>query len=278
MEILRTIESYRELYVDLQGPIGLVPTLGGVHEGHLSLVDAAKKDCKTIVSWLFLNPKQFGPNEDLNSYPAEEKEDISLLDQRGVDILLIPKTIDIYPSDFDTVVKLGKITELLEGSRRPGHFDGVTTIVSKMFNIIQPDRAYFGEKDAQQLRVIQKMVKDLNFPVEIIPCPTVRDNDGLALSSRNKYLSIVERNDALSLYQGLCNAKASFENGERNADIIRKVVIQEIKKSPLITIDYVSLSDPLSLVEISGKITPPALLSLAVHIGKTHLIDNVLLE
>ena len=278
MEILRTIESCRELYVDLQGPIGLVPTLGGVHEGHLSLVDAAKKDCKTIVSWLFLNPKQFGPNEDLNSYPAEQKEDISLLDQRGVDILLIPKTIDIYPSDFDTVVKLGKITELLEGSRRPGHFDGVTTIVSKMFNIIQPDRAYFGEKDAQQLRVIQKMVKDLNFPVEIISCPTVRDNDGLALSSRNKYLSIVERKDALFLYQGLYNAKVSFENGERNADIIRNVVIQEIKKSPLITIDYVSLSDPLSLVEISGKITPPALLSLAVHIGKTHLIDNVLLE
>ena len=278
MEIVRTIESYRELYTHLQHPIGLVPTLGGVHEGHLSLVDAAKKDCETIVSWLFLNPKQFGPNEDLNIYPAEEKEDVSLLEQRGVNILLIPTTTEIYPSDFDSVIKLGKITKSLEGSRRPGHFDGVTTIVSKMFNIIQPDRAYFGEKDAQQLRVIQKMVKDLNFPIEIVSSPTIRDSEGLALSSRNKYLSVAERHDATFLYQGLLKAKVCYELGERNSDIVRNIVIQELKKSSLISIDYVSLSDHQTLEEISGEISSPTLLSLAVHIGKTHLIDNVLLQ
>ena len=278
MEILRTIESYRKLYVDLQGPIGLVPTLGGVHEGHLSLVDMAKLECMTVVAWLFLNPKQFGSNEDLDIYPAEEKEDIALLNERGVDILFIPKTADIYPLDFDTVVRLEKITQPLEGARRPGHFEGVTTIVSKMFNIIQPDRAYFGEKDAQQLRVIQRMVKDLNFPIEIIECPTVRDGDGLALSSRNKYLSAVERQGAVFLYQGLYKAKVSYEQGERNSNVIRNIVIQELKKSSLISIDYVSLSDHESLKEISGEINFPVLLSLAVHIGRTHLIDNVLLQ
>ena len=278
MKIIRTIELYRELYSTLKSPIGLVPTLGGIHEGHLSLVDIAKLECATVVSWLFLNPKQFALDEDLDVYPAEEKEDIALLDQRGVDILVIPKITDIYPNDFDTVVRLEKITKLLEGSRRPGHFDGVTTIVSKMFNIIQPNRAYFGEKDAQQLRVVQKMVKDLNFPIEIIPCPTVRDNDGLALSSRNKYLSTAERHDVVLLYQGLCKAKISFENGENDSDIIRSIVIQEIEKSSLISIDYISVSDHLSLIEITGKIETPVLLSLAVHVGKTHLIDNMLLQ
>ena len=278
MKIIRTIESYRELYSTLKNPIGLVPTLGGIHEGHLSLVDTAKLECATVVSWLFLNPKQFALDEDLDIYPAEEKQDITLLDQRGVDILVIPKTTDIYPDDFDTVVRLEKITKSLEGSRRPGHFDGVTTIVSKMFNIIQPNKAYFGEKDAQQLRVVQKMVKDLNFSIEVIPCPTVRDNDGLALSSRNKYLSTAERHDAVLLYQGLYKAKISFENGERNSDIIRSIVIQEIEKSSLISIDYISVSDHLSLIEITGKIGTPVLLSLAVNVGTTHLIDNMLLQ
>ena len=278
MKIVRKIESYRKLYTSLHGPIGLVPTLGGIHEDHLSLVDLAKSECATTVSWLFLNPKQFAPNEDLAIYPAEEKEDIALLKARGVDVLFIPKTEDIYPVDFDTVVLLDKITKPLEGSRRPGHFEGVTTIVSKMFNIIKPDKAYFGEKDAQQLRVIQKMVKDLNFPIEIISCPTIRDDDGVALSSRNKYLSVTERREATFLYRGLYKAKVCYEQGERNSDVFRNIVIQELKKSSLISIDYVSLSDHRTLSEISGDINSPALLSLAVHIGGTHLIDNVVLQ
>jgi pantoate--beta-alanine ligase len=278
VQVVQTIRDYHAARAALSGPVGLFPTLGGVHNGHLALVDRARSECANVVGWLFLNPTQFGHNEDLDQYPHDQKLDLSLLEAHGVDLLLIPPLEEIYPDGFDTLVHVGGITERLEGARRPGHFDGVTTIVLKLLNIMQPDRAYFGEKDAQQLRVVRQLVRDLNLPMEIVACPTVRDLDGLALSSRNAYLSDEERADALALSRGLRLAQEAFASGQRDADTLRSTVRTELESAPLVLIDYVSLANNETLEELSGEIRPPALLSLAAHVGTTHLIDNITLH
>jgi pantoate--beta-alanine ligase len=277
MQVVRTIHDYRAARANLAGPVGLFPTLGGVHDGHLALVDRARSECASVVGWLFLNPTQFGPNEDLERYPHDEALDLAQLEAHGVDLLLMPSQEEIYPAGFDTLVHVGGVTRRLEGEQRPGHFDGVTTIVLKLLNIMQPDRAYFGEKDAQQLRVVRQLVRDLNLSMEIRACLTVRDPDGLALSSRNAYLSDEERVDALALSRGLRLAEAAFASGERDADRLRALVRGEMEAAPLVRGDYVSLSDDQTLEELSGEIAPPALLSLAANVGQTHLIDNVTL-
>jgi pantoate--beta-alanine ligase len=278
MQVVRTIGEYRAARAQLAGPVGLFPTLGGVHAGHLALVDQARSECASVVGWLFLNPTQFGPAEDLDRYPRDEAADLAQLEQHGVDLLLNPPLKEIYPEGFDTLVHVGGITDRLEGDRRPGHFDGVTTIVLKLLNIMQPDRAYFGEKDAQQLRAVRQLVRDLNLPIEIVACPTVRDPDGLALSSRNAYLSAEERANALALSRALRLAQAAFASGERDADRLRAIAHAELEAAPLVRIDYVSLADDETLIEQSSQIELPALLSLAAHVGKTHLIDNITLH
>jgi len=278
VEIARTIAEFRAARAGLPGPVGLFPTLGGVHAGHLALVDRARADNASVVSTLFLNPTQFGEHEDLDRYPADEADDLAQLEAHGVDLILVPPRSDVYPAGFGTTVHLDGITDRLEGARRPGHFDGVTTVVLKLLNIATPDRAYFGEKDAQQLRVIRQLVRDLDLPVEIVACPTVRDPDGLALSSRNAYLSVDERAAALSLSRGLYRARDAYGMGERDADRLRAVVRGELDGEPLVRVDYVSLADDETLVEVEGEVGGLALLSLAAHVGATHLIDNVTLR
>lgn len=254
--------------------IGLVPTMGYLHEGHQSLIhkSCAQND-RTIVS-VFVNPIQFAPGEDLATYPRDLDADAALCSSEGADILFHPQPLDMYGEYFSTHVEVGDITQVLCGKTRPTHFKGVTTVVSKLFNISKADRAYFGEKDAQQLAVIKRMVKDLNFDIEIIGCPIVREADGLAKSSRNKYLNPEERKAALILSRSLNIGKKLLDGGERNADIIRDTITQEIKKEPLAEIDYVSVVDSLTLKDIDGKITTPVLTAIAVKIGTTRLIDN----
>ncbi len=277
MQVTRTIAEFRAARATLPGPVGLFPTLGGVHAGHLALVDAARAANASVVSTLFLNPTQFGEHEDLDRYPADEADDLGQLEAHGVDLILVPSREEMYAAGFDTTVHVGGITDRLEGARRPGHFDGVTTVVLKLLNITTPDRAYFGEKDAQQLRVIRQLVRDLDLPVEIVACPTVRDPDGLALSSRNAYLSSEERTAALSLSRGMGLASDAFAAGERDAETLRFLVRGELEAEPLVRVDYVSLAHDETLAELQGEVTGTALLSLAVHVGMTHLIDNVTL-
>ena len=274
---MRTIEEFRTARALLPGPVGLFSTLGSVHTGHLALVDQARAENASVVSTLFLNPTQFGEHEDLDRYPAEEATDLAQLEAHGVDLVLVPPREAMYPVGFDATVHVGGITDLLEGDRRPGHFDGVTTVVLKLFNITTPDRAYFGEKDAQQLRVIRQLVRDLDLAVKIVACPTVRDAGGLALSSRNAYLSPEERVAALSLSRGLMFASDAFAVGERDAGMLRDLVRGDLASEELVRVDYVSLADDETLVELEGEVAVTALLSLAVHVGETHLIDNVTL-
>jgi len=277
VDIARTIGTFREARATLLPPVGLFPTLGGIHAGHLALVDQARDECASVISTLFLNPAQFGEDEDLDRYPANESEDLSSLEKHGVDLVLAPPSNLIYPKGFSTNVHVRGISDRLEGDRRPGHFDGVTTVVLKLLNITTPDRAYFGEKDAQQLRVIRRMVRDLDLPIEIVACATVRDPDGLALSSRNAYLSAEERTAALSLSRGLRLANDAFIAGERDANRLRNLVRLELEAESLIQIDYISLADEETLNELDGELFGKGLLSLAVHVRETRLIDNVTL-
>lgn len=230
-----------------------------------------------MVASIFVNPTQFGPNEDFARYPRDEAGDLALLDAAGCDIVFLPGVDDVYPPGDATRVRVSGLTEVLEGARRPGHFDGVTTVVSRLFNIVQPDRAYFGQKDAQQLLVIERMVRDLHIPIEIVRCPTVRAEDGLALSSRNVYLSAEQRTQALSLSRGLRLAAAAHAAGERSVERLRALVRAEIAAQPDADIDYVSLADTGTLQESEGTLSGSALLSLAVRFGTTRLIDNVIL-
>ncbi|MQA00554.1 MAG: pantoate--beta-alanine ligase [Dehalococcoidia bacterium] len=274
MKIARTIEEFRALRRELPGPVGLFPTLGALHEGHLALIERARGENASVVTSLFVNPTQFGPNEDFSLYPRDEERDCRLFREAGVNLVFVPSLEEMYPAGFDVTVRVGGVTERLEGERRPGHFDGVATIVAKIFTVTQPDRAYFGEKDGQQLLVIRKLVRDLNLPVEIVACPTVRDPDGLALSSRNAYLSPEEREQALSLSRGLRLATKAFADGERGADALRRIARREIEAQSLSDIDYVALADAETLAEVEGEVTRPALLLVAVRFGKTRLIDN----
>jgi pantoate--beta-alanine ligase len=276
MKILKTIDEIKKLRPSLPPPVGFVPTMGYLHEGHLALVRQARAESASVVVSIFVNPTQFGPQEDFEKYPRDPKRDLALLEKEGTDIVFMPAAGEIYPPDFDSWVEVGRIAERLEGVSRPGHFRGVATVVAKLFNIVQPDRAYFGQKDAQQLAVIKRMVTDLDMNLEVIAVPTVREPDGLAMSSRNTYLNPEERKAAVVLYEALTLAQELFSGGERDAPAIRRQMTELIQKQPLAEIDYISIADADTLDELD-EVKPPALVSLAVKIGKTRLIDNIVL-
>ena len=255
--------------------LGLVPTMGFLHEGHLSLVRRARAECGAVAVSLFVNPTQFGPNEDFARYPRARERDLALLEAEGCDLVFIPEVSEIYPTGFDTRINVGGVSQGLEGAVRPGHFEGVATVVAKLLNIFQPDRAYFGQKDAQQAAVIRKLVRDLDLPVSIVICDIVREPDGLAMSSRNAYLSRDERHRATLLIRALRSAEAAFEAGERKATVLRATLTATLASDPAAAIDYVSVADPLTLQELDEVGAAGALMSLAVLIGATRLIDNL---
>ena len=274
MKVFKTINEIKQLRLKLPEPVGFVPTMGYLHEGHLALVRHARAENSSVLVSIFANPTQFGPQEDFDKYPRNPKRDLAMLEKEGVDIVFMPSVAEMYPPQFDSWVEVGKVTERLEGATRPGHFRGVTTVVAKLLNIVQPDKAYFGQKDAQQLVVIKKMVADLDMNVEIIAVPTVREPDGLAMSSRNIYLNAEERKAALVLYQALTLAQKLWSQGERDAQAIHQQMTAIIQKQPLAEIDYISIADAETLDELD-TVKTPALVSLAVKIGRTRLIDNV---
>lgn len=277
MQVVRTVAEFREARRRLAAPAGFFPTLGYMHEGHLSLVERARRECASVTASIFVNPTQFGPNEDFSRYPRDEARDLAMLEGAGVDLVILPSVEEMYPAGDATRVRVAGLSDVLEGERRPGHFEGVTTVVAKLFGIVQPDFAYFGQKDAQQLLIIERMVRDLHMPVTIVRCPTVREADGLACSSRNVYLSPEEREQAVALWQGLLAAEAACRGGERDADRLRAVCRAEIGARPLARIDYLSLADEQTLEELHGRLERPALMSLMVSFGNTHLIDNLTL-
>ncbi|MCL0095239.1 pantoate--beta-alanine ligase [Dehalococcoidia bacterium] len=276
MKIALTIPAMKEIRGELPEPVGFVPTMGYLHEGHLSLVRRARGENRSVAVSIFVNPLQFGPQEDFETYPRDTERDLTLLRQEGTDVVFLPEAEEMYPADFNSWIVVEGMTEILEGASRPGHFRGVATVVAKLLNIVEPARAYFGQKDAQQALVIKKMVADLNMNPQIIVAPTVREPDGLAMSSRNIYLNPEERQAALVLWKSLSLAQQLRSGGERSADRIRRQMIALIEGEPGARIDYVSIADPESLRELD-EIDSPALVSLAVWIGKTRLIDNVIL-
>ncbi|GEN34268.1 MULTISPECIES: pantoate--beta-alanine ligase [Aneurinibacillus] len=277
---MRTVSSIKELRSLLKEArpktVGFVPTMGYLHEGHLSLVDQAKEKADVVVMSIFVNPLQFGPNEDLAKYPRDIERDRYLAASRGVDILFFPSVEEMYPEGSKTIVTVKDITDSMCGASRPGHFDGVATVVTKLFNIVQPDYAFFGMKDAQQVAVITQMVRDLNMPIEIVPCPIVREPDGLALSSRNVYLSAEEREQALVLSRSLKRAEEMVAMGERDAAALRSAIKSIIQESPLAEIDYIeirSYPELMPMEELRGH----CIVALAVRFGRTRLIDNIML-
>jgi pantoate--beta-alanine ligase len=276
MQVAATIAELRALRRAMAGDVGFVPTMGFLHEGHLSLVRAARKQSDHVIVSIFVNPTQFGPGEDLDRYPRDTERDLSLLRDEHVDAVFMPSVEEMYPPGASTFVDVEGITDVLEGAHRPGHFRGVTTVVAMLFNIVRPARAYFGQKDAQQLAVVRKLVRDQHLDVEIVGLPTLREPDGLAMSSRNAYLSPEERQAALVLSRALRLAEERFASGERDAEGLRAAMRELIAREPLAQVDYVSLADAETLQELQ-RIERPALASLAVRIGKTRLIDNVTL-
>jgi pantoate--beta-alanine ligase len=276
MMIVSTLEELRSARPILDQPVGLVPTMGYLHDGHLSLVRRAAEECASVVVSIFVNPTQFGPNEDLAAYPRDMERDLRLLEPLGVNLVWTPTSEIMYPDGYQTWVQVEALTKSLEGARRPGHFRGVTTIVAKLFNGVQPARAYFGQKDAQQAAVIRRMVRDLNFPLEVVVCPTVREPDGLAKSSRNAYLNPEQRQAATVLYRALSTAKDAYEAGERDAEKLRALIHETIAAEPLAEMQYVSCANYDMLEELE-TVNSKALLSMAVFVGKTRLIDNFVL-
>ena len=276
MRTTQTLSELRSLRASMQGKFGLVPTMGALHAGHGSLIERARSECDHVGVSIFVNPAQFGPGEDLASYPRPLDKDLQLLEQLGVDVVWTPARESMYPAGFQTWITVEEVGDPLEGECRPGHFRGVATVVAKLFNAFMPDRAYFGQKDAQQLAVLRRMSQDLDFPVEIVACPTVREQDGLAMSSRNAYLSSAERQSATVLYRALLEAKRKYEAGERDAETLRAVMRSVVRSEPLAYEQYVSAADPETFCELQ-KIDGSVLLSLAVRIGKARLIDNILL-
>jgi len=277
MQVVGPVLEIRALRQQLGGSVGFVPTMGYLHEGHLALVKRARVENSTVIVSIYVNPTQFGPREDFGAYPRELNRDLELLREEGVDIVFVPSDDEMYPPEFSSWVDVEKVTERLEGASRPGHFRGVATVVAKLFNIVQPTRAYFGQKDAQQVVVIKRMAADLNMGIEIVVVPTVRESDGLAMSSRNIYLSPREREAATILFKALTLARQLSQGGEKDAEKIRRQMTSLIQKEPLAQIDYVSIADPETLEELN-LIDCTALASLAVRIGKTRLIDNMPLE
>ena len=274
-----TIDAFR-LYLDQQRAagkrIGFVPTMGYLHEGHLSLVRAARQSCDIVTMSIFVNPRQFSPQEDLEAYPRDMERDLQLAHQAGADAVFIPALEEMYPTAFNTEVIVHDLTDTLCGASRPGHFKGVTTVVAKLFSIVGPANAYFGQKDYQQAAVIRKMVADLAIPINVVTCPTVREKDGLALSSRNAYLSPPQRQAALVLWRALQLAKHQVDQGERQAAKLVQTLQDFIRTEPSAEVDYVAISDPRTLQEVDN-FSGTVLIALAVHIGKTRLIDNMLL-
>jgi pantoate--beta-alanine ligase len=282
MEIINSrqqiMSTARGLRREQQRTIGLVPTMGALHEGHLSLVQQARARCDVVVVSVFVNPTQFGPAEDFKSYPRDLPRDLELLAPYDVDYVFAPPVEEIYPEGFSTYIQVEDLTDKLEGASRPGHFLGVTTVVGILLNIVQPDIAFFGQKDAQQAIVIKHMVRDLAFPVEILVVPTVREETGLAMSSRNEYLTVEERQAAAVLNRALLQARSAFEQGERQAQKLVGIVSETIEKEASVRVDYVSINDAQSLEEIVAVDSRPALISLAAFVGKTRLIDNIVLS
>jgi len=276
MKVIERVSQFKTARNQLTGTVGFVPTMGALHEGHRALVRSARTENINVIVSIFINPTQFGPSEDFAAYPRNAKRDIEMLQKEGVRIAFMPTPEDIYPEGFNSWVEVKGITDKLEGKARPGHFKGVTTVVAKLFNIVEPDKVYFGEKDAQQLAVIRKMMNDLNINTQLVACPTVREPDGLAMSSRNARLSPEERKAAVVLWKALGLARSQWEEGQRDAAQMRKTMTTLIEKEPLAKIDYISIADPQTLdeVDIVGK---TALVSMAVYMGKTRLIDNIVL-
>lgn len=277
MKVVSTIAEFRAERARF-GDLGFAPTMGYLHEGHISLMKRAKEECGAAAASIFVNPTQFGPNEDLSRYPRDLPRDLSLLEAAGVDLVFAPEPAEMYPEGFDTSITVGGVSEGLEGGSRPGHFNGVATVVAKLLNIVQPTRAYFGQKDAQQAAVIRKLALDLSIPAQIVICPTVREPDGLAMSSRNVYLSLADRQSARVLFRALTLARILVERGERKAEAVREAMRRTIAEEPSAEVDYVSLADNRTLKEVEDRLSGEVLASMAVRFGKTRLIDNLVID
>jgi pantoate--beta-alanine ligase len=279
MKVCKTVVEMRAACEAARGAgkrLGFVPTMGALHEGHLSLVRAAKAGCDTVAASIFVNPTQFGAGEDLAKYPRTFERDIELLEREGVSLLFAPSVEEMYPAGAMTWVTVDSLSDKLDGRSRPGHFRGVTTVVAKLFHIVDPDEAFFGQKDAAQLAIIRRMVRDLKFPVEIVGCPIVRETDGLAMSSRNAYLDPQERKQALVLYGSLMRAKKLFEWGERSAEKLIAAGREEIAGEKSVRLDYFDIVNPESLDPVEN-VASGVLVAVAAFVGTTRLIDNILL-
>jgi pantoate--beta-alanine ligase len=274
MKVIESIEEMRKARRATKGTVGFVPTMGFLHEGHLALVKLARKECQTVVVSIYVNPSQFAPHEDFQTYPRDMQRDLNLLKDETVNLVFTPTSAQMYPDCYTTWIKVTDLDKRLESQSRPHFFTGVATIVAKLFNIVRPHKAYFGEKDAQQLRIVTKMSADLNLGIQIVPVPTVRESDGLAMSSRNAYLNKDERKAATILWRTLSVAREMVEGGERDAQNIRDRMMEIITAEALAKLDYISVSDSNTLEELD-TVEGPALISLAVWIGKTRLIDNI---
>ena len=277
MHTVTTLAELRSARLSFPGTVGLVPTMGYLHEGNLSLIRCAREECDHVVVSIFVNPTQFGPSEDLSKYPRDLQRDLRLIEPLGTDLVWTPTAEIMYPQGYQTWVEVEAITRPLEGAMRHGHFRGVATVVAKLFTGVQPHRAYFGQKDAQQAAVIRQMTRDLNFPIDIVICPIVREPDGLAMSSRNVYLDPEQRRAATVLYRSLSAARDAYDKGERNAERLRQIMKDVIASEPLAQMQYVSCADYDTLEELDG-LKGKTLLSMAVFVGKTRLIDNFVLE
>jgi len=271
--VVRTREELRAALAGVPRPLGLVPTMGWLHAGHRSLMQRARTDNATTIATIFVNPRQFNEAADYQQYPRNEARDLEICEEEGLDLVFAPPVEEVYPDGFDSAVHVGAVARPLEGAARPGHFDGVATVVAILFNLVGAERAYFGQKDAQQVMVIRQMARDLAIPTEVIACPTVREADGLALSSRNVHLSPEERAAAPVLWRALEAGRAAWERGDRSADAIRAAMASELAGEPLAQPEYVSVADGRTLAELE-RVDGPALLSLAVRFGATRLIDN----
>jgi pantoate--beta-alanine ligase len=274
--VVRTREELRSALDSTPRPIGLIPTMGWLHDGHRALIQRARAENATTVVTIFVNPRQFGDAKDLEQYPRNEARDLAIVEAEGIDLVFAPAVEEVYPPGSDTTVRVGAVGAPLEGAARPGHFDGVATVVAILFDLVGPERAYFGQKDAQQVLVVRQMARDLAIGTEVIACPTVREPDGLAMSSRNVHLSPAERAAAPVLRLALLAAREAWANGERSGDVLRERMRAQIAEEPLARIDYVSVADATTLRELD-RVDSPALLSLAVRFGATRLIDNEIL-
>jgi pantoate--beta-alanine ligase len=279
LQVIRTIAETRAATRTARKSgkrVGLVPTMGALHEGHLSLARAAKSSCDLVAVSIFVNPTQFGPNEDLATYPRTFERDCQLLTKENVDLIFAPSIEEIYPPGVVTWVTVEELSNKLDGRSRPGHFRGVTTVVSKLFHVVEPDAAFFGQKDAAQLAIVRRMVRDLHIPVEIVACPIVRESDGLAMSSRNAYLDPQRRNEATVLYRSLMRVKRLAEQGERNPAKLIAAAQDEFGSEPNVRVDYIEIVDPNTLDPLQD-VSKGALVAVAAYIGATRLIDNILL-